>query len=36
MWASAAQHSGFFITPQIYSVVSRRDVLGGVIRYARA
>ncbi len=30
-WASAAQHSGFFITPQIYSVVSHRNVLGGVL-----
>ena len=30
-WAAAAQHSGFFITPQIYSVVSHRYVLGGVL-----
>jgi two-component sensor histidine kinase len=30
-WASTAQHSGFFITPQIYSVASHRDVLGGVL-----
>jgi hypothetical protein len=30
-WASAMQHSGFFITPQIYSVVSHRNVLGGVL-----
>jgi two-component sensor histidine kinase len=30
-WAAAAQHSGFFITPQIYSVVSHRNILGGVL-----
>ena len=30
-WASTVQHSGFFITPQIYSVVSHRNVLGGVL-----
>ena len=30
-WASAAQHSGFFVTPQIYSVASHRNVLGGVL-----
>src|SRR5882672_8936276 len=30
-WASTAQHSGFFITPQIYSVASHREVLGGVL-----
>jgi two-component sensor histidine kinase len=30
-WAAAVQHSGFFITPQIYSVVSHRNILGGVL-----
>jgi len=30
-WAEAAHRSGFFITPQIYSVVSHRNVLGGVL-----
>jgi two-component sensor histidine kinase len=30
-WKDAAHHSGFFITPQIYSAVSHRNVLGGVL-----
>jgi two-component sensor histidine kinase len=30
-WKDAPHHSGFFITPQIYSVVSHRNVLGGVL-----
>jgi two-component sensor histidine kinase len=30
-WAATPQHSGFFITPQIYSAVSHRNVLGGVL-----
>ena len=30
-WKDAPHHSDFFITPQIYSVVSHRNVLGGVL-----
>jgi two-component sensor histidine kinase len=30
-WMEATQRTGFFITPQIYSVAAHRNVLGGVL-----
>ena len=30
-WAEAAESTGFFITPQVYSTVAQRNVLGGIL-----